>query len=599
MRQPSEKSVVFNCEVDFCRVDFCRNFAVESQPVFINLMNVTDMKRFWKFGAMIAVVLMSSLLSFAKDSAPAAPQGKMAENHNDFACNLFRTIYEQRQSGSFIMSPISVSYLLGMLNAGAEGETQRQISDVLGLDGSAKEINSYFKKVMDEASRADSTVTIKIANSINVNSARDYRLIPKYKESMQQSYNAQIDAFDFTDSRNVNIINNWCDTHTDGMIPKILNSLDPYAAMYLLNAVFFKASWTDKFDPNNTRNRIFTKQDGTTLEHKMMRVAIKAAYGSNNLCKMLSLPYGNGSYSMNVLLPHQGITIGDIIQSLSAQQLEQQRTQEMAIHNVEVLMPRFTTESEIELEQVLSSMGMPLAFNYNAAQFYKMIKGEELWVSMMMQKAKIEVNEKGTKASAVTVAKGYTRSFTGSNRTIYKEFHATRPFVYYIVDNSSGTIYFMGTYSGEEGVAISSEVTLDSIDSDDAVVVLPEVPVKCYGRLGDNRPLPELTINHRGYSVEQKPQFPGGDAALMKYLQSHINYPPMASENNIEGSVIVQFLVDKTTGKVGDVKVVRSVDKYLDREAIRVVKSLPKFTPGSHNGEPVDVWFVLPVTFML
>ena len=411
---------------------------------------------------MVAFVLMSTLLSFAKDSAPIAPQGKIADGNNDFACNLLRAIYEQQQGGgSFIMSPISVSYMLGMLNAGAEGETQRQITDVHGLDGSVKEINSYFKKVMDKASSIDSTVTIKIANSININSARGYRLIPKYKENMQKFYDAQIDAFPFTDDRNVDIINNWCNTHTDGMIPKILDSLDPYAAMYLLNAVFFKASWTDKFDPNNTRNRIFTKQDGTILEHKMMHVAIKAAYGSNNLCKMLRLPYGNGSYSMYVLLPHEGKTVGDIIQSLSAQQLEQQRTQEMTIHNVDIMMPRFTTESEIQLEQV----------------------------------------------AAVTIAKGVTKSLSGDNRPRHVEFHATRPFVYYIVDNSSGTIYFMGTYCGEEGVAIPTEVTIDidSISSKDAVVVLPEVTVKCYGRLGDNRPLPELTINHRGYSVEQNP----------------------------------------------------------------------------------------------
>ena len=209
---------------------------------------------------MVALALMSSLLSFAKGNAPTAPQSEIADNKNDFACNLFRTIYEQHQGeSSIIMSPISVSYLLGMLNAGAEGETQRQITDVLGLDGSVKEINNYFKKVMDEASSVDSTVTIKIANSINVNSARGYHLIPKYKENMQKSYNAQIDAFDFTNDRNVDIINNWCNAHTDGMIPTIIDRLDPQAAMYLLNAVFFKASWTDKFDPNDTRNRIFTK----------------------------------------------------------------------------------------------------------------------------------------------------------------------------------------------------------------------------------------------------------------------------------------------------------------------------------------------------
>ena len=99
-------------------------------------------------------------------------------------------------------------------------------------------------------------------------------------------------------------------------------------------------------------------------------------------------------------------------------------------------------------------------------------------------------------------------------------------------------------------------------------------------------------------SVEQMPQFPGGEAALMKYLQSHINYPPMAAENNVQGKVVVQFVVDKT-GKVGEVTVVRSVDKDLDKEAVRVCKSLPKFTPGRQNGQAVSVWYTLPVTFKL
>ena len=145
------------------------------------------MKRTWKLGAMVALVLMSSLLAFAKDSAPTATQGKIADGNNDFACNLFRAIYEQRHGdSSLVMSPISVSYLLGMLNEGAVGQTQRQITDVLGLAGSVKEINNYFKKVMDEASGVDSTVTIKIANSINVNSGRGFSLIPKYKTDMQE-----------------------------------------------------------------------------------------------------------------------------------------------------------------------------------------------------------------------------------------------------------------------------------------------------------------------------------------------------------------------------------------------------------------------------
>ena len=99
-------------------------------------------------------------------------------------------------------------------------------------------------------------------------------------------------------------------------------------------------------------------------------------------------------------------------------------------------------------------------------------------------------------------------------------------------------------------------------------------------------------------SVEQMPTFPGGDAALMKYLSSHIQYPTMAAENNVQGKVVVQFVVTKT-GKVGEVKVVRSVDKDLDREAVRVCKSLPNIVPGRQNGQPVSVWYTLPVTFKL
>ena len=109
---------------------------------------------------------------------------------------------------------------------------------------------------------------------------------------------------------------------------------------------------------------------------------------------------------------------------------------------------------------------------------------------------------------------------------------------------------------------------------------------------------PKEAVAQVFHSVEQMPQFPGGEAALMKFLQSHINYPPMAVENGVQGRVVVQFVVDKT-GKVGEVVVVRNVDKDLDKEAVRVCKSLPKFTPGRQNGQAVAVWYTLPVTFKL
>ena len=528
-----------------------------------------------KYVILFCLVLACNTTAFVTAKAESVPEKKDAQlaesqrktNNNDFACNLFRTITEQRQDGiSTIVSPISVSYVLGMLNEGADGETRRQISDVLGLGGSVEEVNKYVKKMMDEALAADSSVTVKIANCLDVISK--YNIIPQYKADMQKYYNAQVDAVSYEDaSGTVDKINNWCKMQTDGMIPEIIrqDELNINRVMFLLNAVYFKASWSKKFSSNETRDRDFTKQDGTIIQHQMMHRKGGAAYGENDLCKMLRLPYGNNGWSMYVLLPHEGNTIGDIIQSLSAEELEEQR-RNMSSQTVDILLPRFSTESETHLEGVLSLMGMPLAFSEDAAEFPNMIEKSkvDLYVSMMKQKAKIEVTEEGTKAAAVTIAQMASRSASVTMPKIM-EFHATRPFVYYIMEESTGSIFFMGTYCGDSK-------KIESVAQNES-----EEDIICT-------------------NIEQITRFPGGGKALMRYIESHTNLPPLAAENGVLGDkVIVQFVVGKD-GKVGDVKVVRSVDQYLDKEAIRVIRSLPKFTPDD-QAEPVV--YTLPVKFRL
>lgn len=551
------------------------------------------MKRFWIFGTLAVVVLLTILVAFINngdkqsnavklimemDDASAATLSEMSDNNIDFACNLLRSIYKQKQNdSSFVVSPVSVRYLLGMLNAGADGETRRQITNVIGLDGTVEEINKYFKKMMDDTSNADSTVTLQIANCIDANLAQGISIIPQYKADMMKYYYAEAGAMDFTkESLMLHVVNNWCSTHTNGMIRNILDKVSPDAAMYLLSAVYFKAPWTTKFNPKDTRGRIFTTQDGSILEHRMMHLEAQAAFGRNDLCDMLCLPYGNGGYSMYVLLPSEGKTVGEIIQNLSAEQLEGLRSQ-MAPHVVDILLPAFKTESETHMEQALSSMGMPLAFDRLSAEFPNIAQNHELFVSMMKQKAIIEVNEEGTKAAAATIAE-MKEGGERSNNSF--RFHATRPFVYYIVENSTGIIYFMGIYCGEEGFKKIDT----SVKSDRGLKGLTSV----------TRTLKEEIFS----SVERKPQFPGGEAALMKYIQTHIKYPPTAAKNNIQGKVVVQFVVEKD-GSVGEVKVVRSVDKDLDNEAVRLVKTLPKFIPGRQNGQAVPVLFTLPITFKL
>ena len=419
------------------------------------------MKHYWK-PILMACMLLSMLTACSDngeevvDMLPklrpitlTAEQQQMRDNNNEFACRLFRTINEQKEgNGSLIVSPISVTYMLGMLNTGADGQTRQQIADVLGLGSSVMEINEYCKKMIDEAPRVDPSVTVQIANCIDVNSALGITLVPQFKTDMQNYYNAQIEALDFGKSSSLDKINNWCKKNTDGMIPSILDRLSPNAAMCLLNAIYFKATWTEKFDPKDTRDMDFTMPDGSTSQHKMMHRKALAAYDKNDLCEMLYLPYGSNGYGMYVLLPVEGKTVDDVIQGLSAEGVKEQLF-EMGPHEVDILMPRFTTSNETMLNEVLSAMGMPRAFNPQYAEFPNMAQGKNLFVSMMKQKAKIEVNEEGTKASAVTISQMGETAPPPAPQYLQVDFHATRPFVYYIIESSTRSIFFMGCYCGE------------------------------------------------------------------------------------------------------------------------------------------------------
>ena len=189
------------------------------------------------------------------------------------------------------------------------------------------------------------------------------------------------------------------------------------------------------------------------------------------------------------------------------------------------------------------------------------------------QKSKTRVERKATKKATRTKAKKSTAKKNDSNQQLDYE----------IVP--------------DDDVKVKKE--LDGRDDYNVVrtiheEIVVEEPYEKESAQGSNRDNDEKIYT----SVEQMPQFPGGDVAMMKYIQSHIKYPPRAKENNIQGKVIMQFVVLKD-GSIGEVKVVRAVDADLDKEAVRVVKSFPKFTPGRQNGQPVAVWYTLPVSFKL
>lgn len=373
-------------------------------------------------------------------------QKQMRDNNNEFAWRLFQTMQELKGDSSTVLSPISVTYLLGMLNAGAAGTTRDEITNVLGFGNDPEAVNEYCKKMIDEAPNVDPAATVKIANSIYVNSTWGLSLLKQYVNDMKNYYNAQIDALDFTKSSTLDKINSWCSKNTNGMIPSILDEINPSAAMYLLNAIYFNADWTEKFDVNDTRNSSFTLPDGSIVTQPLMHRKAIAQVCESDLCSMLRIPFGSSAYSMYVMLPAEDKTTSELIQEMSQQSLtDHLNAVNMTAHVVDILMPKFKIVSNINLIDVLQPMGINSAFT-TSADFSNM-SNTRLYVSMMRQKAKIEVNEEGAKASAVSIAEMDVVS-AGPEEYQKSEFHATRPFLYFILEESTHSIFFIGTYCG-------------------------------------------------------------------------------------------------------------------------------------------------------
>lgn len=371
-------------------------------------------------------------------------QQHMRDNNNEFAWRLFSAVQQAKDNqGSIVMSPLSVTYLLGMMDAGAAGSTRDEITAALGLGDDVMAVNEYCKTMIDGAASVDPAAMVRIANCIDINSALGFSLLPQYVDDMTHYYNAQIDALDFTMPSTLDKINNWCKDNTDGMIPGILDEINPGIVMYMLNAIYFKADWTSKFNKKNTRKIDFALANGTTAKREIMHMKARTLFGQNDTCSVLRLPFGNGGYSMYVLLPAEGVTIDELVKGMTAQNLDE-RLNNVFTADVDILLPKYEISSDIDLIETLNSLGITSAFDASRADFSNMTNSS-VCVSKMLHKAKIEINEDGGQAAAITLS-GYV--LTSYVSIPHIDFHATRPFLYVIREESTRSIFFMGTYCG-------------------------------------------------------------------------------------------------------------------------------------------------------
>lgn len=388
-----------------------------------------------------------------------AEQG-MVNNSNEFAFNLFKQIIDSRiadeskKNESIIVSPISITYALGMLNNGAAGDTQDQINKVLGFGNTGVDgINDFCSKMLKSAPALDPLTKVMIANNIYVN--KNYVLKPEFIQAANTYYNAYPETRDFHDGKTMDVINKWASDNTEKMIEKVLDdsSFDPDAVSYLLNAIYFKGEWTKKFDKQYTVDEDFWDSGNctptTTLP--MMHMTTELEYAEIDGFQVLRLPYGNKSFQMTILLPLPDASYvygndGPVFNMpLPSTTTWSQINKKISSYLVDLKLPRFETNTDIDLPQIMSDLGMPDAFNPDKADFSKFCNTSP-YIGLMKQVARIKLDEEGTEAAAVTVIGIKNTMVSEEPKMVF--FHANHPFIYIISEKSSNAILFIGQYTG-------------------------------------------------------------------------------------------------------------------------------------------------------
>ncbi|WP_311440540.1 serpin family protein [Hoylesella buccalis] len=412
------------------------------------------MKHF--FPLISACCLSVGMLTSCSEDEPVTPNVKynpgtiklttaqqaQVENSNEFAWKFFKEVSKGEQQDVFV-SPLSVTYALGMLANGAVGDTQKEILEGLEFrSGKVDDINSLCHQLMIESPKLDKSTKVSIANAVVAN--KNKPLQPDFKNVVEKQYQALVTNQDFSSPATLSFINLWASELTHGMVPQLLDRVHPDAVTYLLNALYFKGIWYRQFDKKRTQQESFTQADGKKLTVKMMHQKERFFAAENDNYQTVVLPYGNGSYEMVVLLPREGKDLSSLLQTMDAKKWKDNLKNTYS-SEVDLKLPRFTSAYTRELNDVLKLLGMNTMFERGKADLTKMSKAKA-FVSMVLQKAKIEVDEEGSKAAAVTVVETLDAAAPPSRPIM---FHANRPFMYAIVEHSTGTIFFMGTYQGK------------------------------------------------------------------------------------------------------------------------------------------------------
>ncbi len=367
-------------------------------------------------------------------------QSKLVEADNSFSWKLFQKINEKQlaeaPNGNVFASPFNVAMALAMLYNGADGTTKEAIQSTLELDDlTIQQVNATYKRLAQQLTTADRAVILNIANSIWMDMS--FPTKPDFLSTNQLFFDSEVQELNFADDASVDVINNWVNDKTNGTIESILEEINPDEVMFLISAIYFNANWRYPFAPEATQTKAFHLADGSTTNCEMMTTLRAFPYYENELFQAVDLMYGDSLFSMTILQPHEDVDINELIGQLDNKQWEEWINNNFVYDGVILEMPKFEVNYKKDLNEVLSDMGMGVAFS-NGANLSR-IADAPLYVSRVTHKAFVKVDEEGTEASAVTgIGIGIV------SVPIYPQVILNRPFLYVIRDNQTGTVLFVG-----------------------------------------------------------------------------------------------------------------------------------------------------------
>jgi serine protease inhibitor len=384
---------------------------------------------------------------FVRSSATQAPGSASAAAEAASAVDAFGfDLLHYAGDGNAVISPASVALALAMARAGAAGETATQMDAVLhGLwaSGGGTGIASFDQALnglsgsFTDANGDRQTVEVRVANASFAQ--RDLAFVQAYLDALATGFDAGERLADFAADPEAGrkAINSWVNDQTNGRIPELLGSLDNATRLVLVNAIYMKAAWRDPFVVEATTDAAFTKADGTQVTVPTMRHTLDTArYASGAGWQAVELEYGQGPLAMDIVVPADlvafektldGATWNSIVGALKGSE-------------VDLSLPRFKTETKLQLGDALAALGMPIAFDPDRADFSGMTTQEKLFIAAVVHQANISVDEKGTEGSAATAV-----VMAGSAApTEIVHMCVDRPFLFAVRDTASGAIVFLG-----------------------------------------------------------------------------------------------------------------------------------------------------------